>query len=132
MMKKNLALLIIGFLFFGANSTIIFAQTNTKDASKAEKIKAEILKRGTSEKKRVKIKMSDGKRLKGFISETGADSFTLKDSKTKQTTIIAYSDVEEVSSGWSKGAKIGLIVGIGAAATLTILYIAFQNAIRNN
>ncbi len=131
-MKNYLSLLIIGLLFLGANTTIIFAQTITKDASKAEKIKAEILKRGTSDKKRVKVKMLDGKRFKGYISETGVDSFTLKDSKTKQPTTIAYRDVEEVSSDWSKGSKIGLIVGIGAAATLTILYIAFQNAIRNN
>jgi hypothetical protein len=122
MIKKYLSVLLVGILVFGTSSALVFAQTTDKTASKAEKIKAEVLKRGTSEKKRVKVKMFDGRKIKGYISQTGEDSFTLTDSKTRQPVVIAYRDAAEVSSGWSKSSKIGLIAGAAAAATLTILF----------
>ncbi len=133
MIKRYLSIVLVGLLMFSANSTIIFAQTSAdKDASNAEKIKAKILKRGTGEKKKIKVKMLDGTKMKGYISAAGEDSFTLTDSKTKESTVIAYRDVSDVYSGWSTMSKIGVGVGIAAAATLTILYVAFQNAIEDN
>jgi len=51
----------------------------------------------------------------------------------RQSTVLAYRDIAKVgSSGLSKGAKIAIGVGIAAGATLIILYVAFQNAIRDN
>ena len=133
MIKKYLSIVLVGLLVFGASSTLIFAQTKTENNdSNVEKIKAKILKRGTGEKKKIKVKMLDGTKMKGYISQAGEDSFTLTDSKTKQSTVIAYRDVSDVYSGWSTMSKIGVGVGIAAAATLTVLYIAFQNATRNN
>lgn len=123
MIKKYLSALLVGILVFGTGSTLVFAQTN---ASKAEKVKAKVLKFGTSEKKRVKVKILDGKTIKGYISQTGEDSFTLTDSKTNQPVVIAYRDAAEVSSGWTNGAKIGLIAGAAAAATLTILFFVIK------
>lgn len=81
------------------------------------KIKANVVKRGTGENKRVVVKRLDGTKLKGYISQTSEDSFTLTDSKTKQSNLIAYRDVTQVKgSGLSKGAKIGIAVGVAAGA----------------
>ena len=134
MLKKYLSIFIIGLLIFGAETSFVFAQTKTDNApSNIEKIKSDVMKHSTGEKKRVRVKMLNGSKLNGEISEAGEDSFTLTYSKTKQSTIIAYRDVKRVEGrGLAGGAKIGLIVGIAAAATLTVLYIAFQNAIRDN
>ena len=130
MIKKYLSIVLIGLLVFSANTSLIFAQTNTADA---EKIKADVMKRGTNEKKSVRVKMLNGTKLKGYISQIGEDSFTLTDSKTKQPTVIAYRDAAKVEGrGLAGGAKIGIIVAAAAGATLLVLYIAFQNAIRNN
>ena len=130
MIKKYLSIVLIGLLVFSANTSLIFAQTNTADA---EKIKADVMKRGTNEKKSVRVKMLNGTKLKGYISQIGEDSFTLTDSKTKQPTVIAYRDAAKVEGrGLAGGAKIGIIVAAAAGATLIVLYIAFQNAIRNN
>ena len=130
MIKKYLSIVLIGLLVFSANASLIFAQTNTADA---EKIKADVMKRGTNEKKSVRVKMLNGTKLKGYISQIGEDSFTLTDSKTKQPTVIAYRDAAKVEGrGLAGGAKIGIIVAAAAGATLLVLYIAFQNAIRNN
>ena len=130
MIKKYLSIVLIGLLVFSANTSLIFAQTKTADA---EKIKADVMKRGTNEKKSVRVKMLNGTKLKGYISQIGEDSFTLTDSKTKQPTVIAYRDAAKVEGrGLAGGAKIGIIVAAAAGATLLVLYIAFQNAIRNN
>jgi len=129
MFKRYLSTVLVGLLVFGANTSYIFAQTNNN----AEKIKAAVLKRGTSEKKTVRVKMLNGSKLKGYISQIGEDSFTLTFSKTKQQTVIAYSDVERVEGrGLAGGARVGIIVAAAIGAGLLVLYIAFENATRNN
>jgi len=134
MIKRYLSIVLVGLLVFSANSALIFAQTKTDaNVSNFEKVKADVMKRGTGEKKRVRVKMLDGTKMKGYISQAGEDSFTLTDSKTQQSTVIAYRDAARVEGrGLAGGAKIGIIVGVAAAVTLTVLYIAFQNAIKNN
>jgi hypothetical protein len=129
MFKKCLSLMFIGLLAFAANLQFINAQTSARNnASTVEKIKATVTKRGTGEKARVNVKMRNGTKLKGFISQAGDDSFTLTDSKTKQTSTLAYSDVAQVKKpGLSTTSKILIGVGIGVAATLGALAIAFRD-----
>ena len=67
------------------------------------------------------MEILNGTELKGYISQTGDESFELTDSKTKQVTSIAYRDVAQVKgSGLSKGAKIGIGIAIGAAAAIIL------------
>ncbi len=129
MLNRYLSICFVALLVFGADVSPVLGQTDNN----AEKIKAEVLKRGTNEKKRVRVKMLNGTKIKGYISQIGDDSFTLAHSKTKQPVVIAYRDAEKVESGGlAGGARVGIIVGAAAGATLLVLYIAFQNAIRNN
>jgi hypothetical protein len=131
MSKRFLSSVLAGVLVFSGGTSLVFARTQT--GSSAEQVKAEVLKRGTSEKKRVRVKMLNGSKLKGYISQIGDDSFTLTNSKNKQPTIIAYRDAAKVESGGlAGGARVGIIVGAVAGATLIVLYVAFQNAIRDN
>ena len=123
MIKKCLSLIFIGLLMFAANIQIISAQTNTD--SSVEKMKTDVFRRGTGEKSKVVVKMKNGTRLKGYISQTGEDSFDLTDSKTKQTSVVAYRDVAQVKKqGLSKGAKIAIGFGIAAAVTVAVIGIA--------
>jgi len=134
MIQKFLSIGLIGLLIFLANAAFVSAQTTAANKqTNVEKIKKSILKRGTGEKQRISVKMLNGIKLKGYINQAGEESFTLTDSDTKQPTVLAYRDVAKVgSSGLSMGAKIALGVGIASAATLIILYVAFQNATRDN
>ena len=131
MFKKCLSLVFISLLVFAANAETVSAQSKTdNDAPTVEKIKANILKRGTGEKKRVRVKMLDGTKMKGYISQAGEDSFSLTDSKTKQTTAVAYRDVAQVKGGGlSKGAKIGIAVGIGAAVAVIVIATQISHAL---
>jgi len=126
MIKKCLSLVFISLLVFAANAETVSAQTNTgNNPSTVEKIKANVLKRGVGEKKRVRVRMLDGTKMKGYISQAGEDSFTLADSKTKQTTTVAYRDVAQIKGqGLSNKAKIAIGVGIAAAVTVAVIGVA--------
>ncbi len=127
MFRKCLSVALVGLMFYGVNLQIVFAQTNPDNA--LEKIKTNVSRRGTGEKSKVVVKMKDGTKLKGYISQTGEDSFNLTDSKTKQTNAVAYRDVAQVKKqGLSTGAKIALGVGIAVAATAVVLAVAVGQA----
>jgi len=129
MIKKCLSVALLGLTLLFTNLQLINAQTNTgNNAATVEKIKANVTKRGTGEKARVNVKMLNGTKMKGFISQAGDDSFTLTDSKTKQTSTLAYSDVAQVKKqGLSTGAKILIGVGVGVAVTVVVLAVGFRN-----
>ncbi len=129
MIKKCLSVAFIGLMLLFTNLQLINAQTSTgNNAATVEKIKANVTKRGTGEKARVNVKMLNGTKMKGFISQAGDDSFTLTDSKTKQTSTLAYSDVAQVKgTGLSTTSKILIGVGVGVAVTVVVLAVAFRN-----
>ncbi len=126
MIKKYLSFTLVCLLLISANFSLVSAQTDTDKSSKSiAKIKTKVMARSTGEKKRVEVKMSDGTKLKGYISQAGEDSFTLTDSKTNQTTVIAYRDVKKINNSWSTGNKIALAIVGGAAATAAIVLGSF-------
>ncbi|MDQ3710597.1 MAG: hypothetical protein M3388_00015 [Acidobacteriota bacterium] len=128
MIKKCLSTLLIGLMLLFTNLQSINAQTSTGNNAAVSKIKANVTKRGTGEKARVNVKMLNGTKMKGFISQIGDDSFTLTDSKTKQTSTLAYSDVAQVKgTGLSTTSKILIGVGVGVAVTVVVLAVAFRN-----
>ncbi|MCA1588889.1 MAG: hypothetical protein LC734_00580 [Acidobacteria bacterium] len=122
------ALLLVTLLF--TNLQLVNAQTTgPNNAVTVEAIKANVAKRGTGEKARVSVRMLNGTKMKGYISQAGDDSFTLTDSKTKQTSTLAYSDVARVKgTGLSTTSKVLIGVGIGIAITAVVLVIAVRNA----
>jgi len=130
MVKKYLSFIVCCLLLITANASFISAQTNTenKDSSIA-KVKAKVTKRSTAKNTYIKVKMLDGKKLSGDITQAGEDSFTLTDSQTKQSTSIAYRDVAQVKGkGLSTTSKILIGVLAGAAAiVLTIVLIPICN-----
>ena len=101
------------------NSQAVLARA--KALASPEQVKAEVFKRGTGEKAKVKVKLRDGSEVRGYISKTNEDSFELRDKSGKNVTI-GYADVFSVGKlGLSKGAKIGIGVGVAAAAFLGVV-----------
>jgi hypothetical protein len=85
-------------------------------------VKTAVSKPGTGENKRVKVIMLNGTELKGYISQSGEDSFELTNSKTKQSMSIFYKDVRKVrGNGLSKTAMISL--GVVGAVAAVVLYV---------
>ena len=133
MLKQYLSCLLCCLLLVSFNVTFLSAQTQADETdSSTAKVKAAVLKRGTGEKKRVKVKLQDGTKLKGYIGRADADSFTLVEAKTGQSRSLAYRDVAKISNRSSKGEKVALWILAGAAAVtavvlLGIVYVRCEN-----
>ena len=95
-----------------AQSTLT-AETNAK---------AEVVDRLNKKETRVKVKLRSGSEVKGRITQSGENSFTLTDEKTHSASDIAYSDVLKVEGrGMSKKKKALIAVGVGAAVFATLV-----------
>lgn len=102
------------------------APAQTPQQKKAVKIKAEVAKRGVSEKARVRVKFREGHELKGYITRIEEDSFELQTEPDKLDPLpakerllaISYADVVRIRGQRSRAAKLGVDVGG------TILFVA--------
>jgi small nuclear ribonucleoprotein (snRNP)-like protein len=101
------------------------AQQQTSDTNETAKVKSEVARRTSDNKERVKVKLRNGSELKGRITQSSENSFTLTDEKTGSKTDIGYSDVAKLDGrGMSRGKKFGLIAGVTIAALVAIAVIA--------
>src|SRR5215472_14318905 len=117
---KHTALVLAAALMF--NSAAVTQAKQTKEASQAERVKAEVQKRGIGEKSRVKVRLRNKAEVKGYISKIEHAYFDVSNKNTRQTTTVPYTDVEKVSGpGLSKGAKIGLIAGAAVVVTAGVI-----------
>ena len=79
------------------------------------KAKAEVVNRLNKKETRVKVKLRNGSEVKGRITQTSENSFTLTDEKTGNHSDIVYADVLNVEGrGMSKKKKTFIAIGIGA------------------
>jgi sRNA-binding regulator protein Hfq len=86
--------------------------------------KAEIEKRLNKKETRVKIKLNNGSELKGRVTQSSENGFTLSDEKSGKKTEIAYADVQNVEGRGMSKKKKGLIITavvVGVAVTALVL-----------
>jgi hypothetical protein len=96
--------------------------TPASNAQPAEKIKAEVERRGAGAKSRVKVRMRDKTEVKGYISQVDTSYFQVTDEKTGKAMTLAYADVEKVGGqGMSRNTKMVIFIGVGIAAAGIIL-----------
>ena len=123
MFKKLLSLMLAILIINVGLAQTVAANTNPeKEAKFAEKVKAGIAKLGTGAEARVEVKLKNKTKLKGYVSEAGADSFTVIDEKSGAATEVAYSNAKQVKgNNLSKGVKIAIVLGIVAVALIVAL-----------
>jgi len=121
-MFKKLCSAVLSALLLQAAAVPAFAATSAeREARRAEKVRAQIAKLGTGADARVRVTLRDRTKLEGFVSEAGADSFTVTD-KAGAATTVPYPQVKTAQgNNLSTGAKIAIGVGIGAGVTLLIV-----------
>lgn len=129
MIKRLLSLLLVAVLAHTAPAAQAPAKTQAdKDARHAEKVRAGVQKLGTGPKARVRVELRDKTRLGGYVSEAGADSFTVKDEKTGAATNVEYGQVSKLlGRDMSTGKKIAIGVGIAAGVMVVALVAVFAS-----
>ena len=124
MFKKLLSLSLIALLTNSAGMPPAYASSKEeKHARFADKVKVSVLKLGSGEAARVKVKLRDKTKLEGYISAADAEGFIVTNSKTGMATQVSYPQVKSVKgNNLSTGAKIAIGVGIAAAVIFIILW----------
>ena len=124
MFKKIFSLALIAFLINLAGTSLVFADSkDDKQARYTEKVKASVQKLGTGEAARVKVTLRDKTKLKGYISATDEDGFTVTNPETGMANHVPYPQVKSVKgNNLSTGAKIGIGIGIAAAIIFAIWF----------
>ena len=125
MFKKQLTLIIAVLIINLTLGSSAFAGTKEeKDVKFAERVKTSIAKLGTGKDARIEVKLKDGTKLKGYVSEITNNHFSVIDSTTGTTTAVDYGNAKQVKgNNLSTKAKIAIAVGItiGAVIILTII-----------
>ena len=125
-MKKTTATLIAALIINLTIGGVRVAAAKTKpgkEAQRAEKVKAGILKLGLGKDALAEVKLRDGMTVRGYVSKADDNSFVVTDVRTGRLTVVPYSDVTRATgNNFSTGAKIAVGVGIAAAAAV-ILFI---------
>lgn len=124
MFRKAMTVLLVALVINLAGGGLAYAASKEeKQARYAEKIKANVLKLGTGESTRVKVKLQDKTKLEGYISESGEEGFTVTNQETGMATTVAYPQVKSVQgNNLSTGAKIAIGVGIAASIIFIVLW----------
>jgi len=122
--KKTFALLISGLMLamlFGFQP----AQAQSGRDADAARARVKVDQVGVGSNARVEVKLLDGTKLKGYISDREQDSFTVTDRKTGASSVVRYAEVSEVKkSGGGLSTKNWIIIGsaiAGAAVTWVII-----------
>lgn len=125
MLKKLLSLALVGLIINMVSVSPVYAGSKEeKQARFAEQVKGGVLKLGTGTDARVEVKLRDKTKLKGYISEAGADSFIVVDAKMGVATTVAYPQVKQVrGNNLSTGGRIAVGVGLSIAILLGVLFL---------
>jgi VIT1/CCC1 family predicted Fe2+/Mn2+ transporter len=122
LLSFTLAVLLINMVW--GRSTAYADSKAEEQARFVEQVKAGVAKLGTGTEARVEVKLRDKGKLRGYISEAGADHFVVTDVRTGAATTVAYTEVRQVKgNNLSTGAKIGIGVAIGAAILVALFFI---------
>jgi small nuclear ribonucleoprotein (snRNP)-like protein len=125
-MFKNYMVLTLAILTLNLSlsASISIETKDEKEAKAAEKIKVNVAKLGTGKDARVEVKLKDGTKVKGYVSETSESSFVVMNEKTAVFTEVPYQQTRQVKgNNLSTGAKIAIVVAgvIGVALLIGLL-----------
>ena len=114
-MKRTLTTLFLAYaLILSTFGPTARAQSTLNAETKA---KTEVVNRLNKKETRVKVKLRNGSEMKGRITQSSENIFTLTDEKTGNRSDIAYADVVNVEGrGMSKKKKT--FIAIGAAVVV--------------
>jgi hypothetical protein len=129
MLRTLLSFMLVGLLMLGLNTAPVMALQGNDNAKAVDKLRLKVAKLGVGEKARVTVRMKDGTKIKGFITQAGTNDFSMRDRNTGDPRVILYSDVARIedNSGHSTLRNVLIGVGIGVAGVITFIAIVFAS-----
>jgi len=130
MLKTFLAFFVSGLLLLAV--AVQPANAATQNSAGTEQIKSQVARLGVGAKAKATVRLNNGTKLKGYVSQANEDDFVLRDGKTDAPTTIRYADVAKVDSNkghsMARNVAIGVAIGVGAVvATLAIIFASLND-----
>ncbi len=116
-MKKIISLTLVVLLM--QLSFVHSTYAGTKEEKLAEKLKTEISKLGTGSGAKIKIKLKDGIKIKGYVTEVSENGFVVMNSETNKTVPVSYSQVKQ-AKGNNLSSGVIILIGVGVAIAFII------------
>jgi hypothetical protein len=116
--KRILATTLSGILL-SLTCGIQLTGAQTTNNADAAQVRTKVQSIGAGPKARVEVKLRNKTKLKGYVSGSTLDSFTVISSQTGTTETVAYADVAEVKK--SGGLKTLTWVILGGAAVAAVI-----------
>ena len=113
--RKLVSLIMMVLTLNAATSVTVLAAgpQDDKEAKATEKVKSRVAKIGVGAKPKIRVRLKNGEKRIGSISEIRSDSFTLLVGKANAPSVIPYSQVKQVKKLPSNGMVIaGVVIGI--------------------
>ena len=120
--RKVLSLALVFLLNLACITPTIAGTRSEKESQFTDRVKASIVKLGTGPEAQVELKLRDGKKLKGYVTQIADDHFVVVDLKAGATTVVPYPQVKQVKgNNLSNGVKIALVAVI-ALVVITLVF----------
>ena len=117
---------LLGFMFCTRAS--LARGVAGEEARDAARVKTLVARLGVGESARVEVKLRDKTKLKGYVSEAGAEAFTVVGEKNGAAVVVPYTSVKQLKGhNLASGMKIALTtVAIISLVVLvaTIIHVA--------
>lgn len=118
--RKYISLALVGLLLNLTFYSTAMANPES-DAKFAEKVKANIAKLGVGSDAKIKVKLKDGTKLKGYVSEIKDTSFIVMNENTGTSSEVPYPQVKQVKgNNLSTGIRIAIAFGVLIAIAVVI------------
>ena len=100
---------LLGFTF-SARAALAHGGAGS-EARDAERVKTLVARLGVGESARVEVKLLDKTKLKGYVSEAGAETFTVVKAKGGAAVVVPYTSVRQLKGhNLTSGMKVALTV----------------------
>jgi hypothetical protein len=121
MLKKFLAMTLACSLFSVVVARPTYGGTKKgEDASSAEKLKRGLSSLGTGESVRVKVRLRDKTKLRGYVSQVEEDGFVVTDPDAGVSRRVAFADVAQIK-GKNLSTDAQLVIAAGIVTTILVL-----------
>jgi hypothetical protein len=130
MKRKYLVVALVALLLQSFAGLSVAAQTQAQqDAQLLEGVKVKVARLGVGEQARVTVRLKDGTKLKGYISQAKDSEFVVRDRQTDAPSVVPYGDVARVESnrGHSTARNVAIGTAIGVGSVLTVLAVVISS-----
>jgi sRNA-binding regulator protein Hfq len=122
MLQKTLvSLLILLVANLALAPAALGANVSDKKREFVEKLKANIESQGVGEQSKIKLKLTNGTKIEGYISEINESGFTVVSKKDGKNITVAYPQVKQAKgNNWTAKNVIGIAILTGIFVVLII------------